>query len=68
MGDEAELIETERLSAPSVSKKLTLSPAQTAEVIVTFTRGLAVMERVHRDPKRLNEGAAALIKALIVPQ
>jgi TetR/AcrR family transcriptional regulator, transcriptional repressor for nem operon len=56
------------LSASSTNKKLTLSPAQAADVIVTFTRGLAVMERVHRDPKRLNESAAALIKALIVSQ
>jgi TetR/AcrR family transcriptional repressor of nem operon len=56
------------LSASPTNKKLTLSPAQAADVIVTFTRGLAVMERVHRDPKRLNESAAALIKALIVSQ
>jgi TetR/AcrR family transcriptional regulator, transcriptional repressor for nem operon len=54
------------LSTSQANKKLTLSPAQTAELVVTFTRGLAVMERVHRDPKRLNESAAALIKALIV--
>jgi TetR/AcrR family transcriptional regulator, transcriptional repressor for nem operon len=56
------------LSTPSANTKLTLPPAQAAEVIVTFTRGLAVMERVHRDPKRLNENAAALVKALIGPQ
>jgi TetR/AcrR family transcriptional repressor of nem operon len=54
------------LSASPTNKSLTLSPAQAAEVVVTFTRGLAVMERVHRDPKRLNENAAALIKVLIV--
>jgi TetR/AcrR family transcriptional regulator, transcriptional repressor for nem operon len=56
------------LSTPSAKGKLTLPPAQAAEVIVTFTRGLAVMERVHRDPKRLNENAAALVKALIASQ
>jgi TetR/AcrR family transcriptional regulator, transcriptional repressor for nem operon len=56
------------LSASPTNKKLTLSPAQTADVIVTFTRGIAVMERVHRDPKRLHESAAALTKALIAPQ
>jgi AcrR family transcriptional regulator len=54
------------LSTPSANEKLTLPPAQAAEVIVTFTRGLAVMERVHRNPKRLNENAAALVKALVV--
>jgi AcrR family transcriptional regulator len=54
------------LSTPSANEKLTLPPAQAAEVIVTFTRGLAVMERVHRDPKRLNGNAAALVKVLVV--
>jgi TetR/AcrR family transcriptional regulator, transcriptional repressor for nem operon len=54
------------LSTPSAKEKLTLPPAQVAEVIVTFTRGLAVMERVYRDPTRLNENAAALVKALVV--
>jgi hypothetical protein len=32
--------------------------------VVTFTRGLAVMERVHRDPARLKHSAAALVEAL----
>jgi hypothetical protein len=54
------------LSASPMNKQLVLSSAQTADVIVTFTRGLAVMERVHRNPKRLNKTAAALIKALVV--
>lgn len=54
------------LSTGSAGQKLTLPPSQAAEVIVTFTRGLAVMERVHRDPKRLSDTAAALIKALVV--
>jgi TetR/AcrR family transcriptional regulator, transcriptional repressor for nem operon len=67
LSDLDDIVQT-ALSTPSMNKKLTLSPAQAAEVIVTFTRGLAVMERVYRDPKRLNETAAALIKALIIPQ
>jgi TetR/AcrR family transcriptional repressor of nem operon len=54
------------LTSGSAGRKLTLSPSQTAEVIVTFTRGLAVMERVHRDPERLSDNAAALVKALVV--
>jgi TetR/AcrR family transcriptional repressor of nem operon len=67
LSDLEEIVRT-ALSTPPMKKKLTLSPAQAAEVIVTFTRGLAVMERVYRDPKRLNESAAALIKALVVSQ
>jgi TetR/AcrR family transcriptional repressor of nem operon len=66
LSDLEEIVRT-ALSASPTNKTLTLSPAQAADVIITFTRGLAVMERVHRDPKRLNESAAALIKALIVP-
>jgi len=53
------------LSTSAASRNLTLSPTQTAAVIVTFTRGLAVLERVHQDPKRLHHNAAALIKVLI---
>jgi TetR/AcrR family transcriptional regulator, transcriptional repressor for nem operon len=66
LSDLEEIVRTALLASPT-NNKLTLSPAHAADVIITFTRGLAVMERVHRDPKRLNESAAALIKALIVP-
>jgi TetR/AcrR family transcriptional regulator, transcriptional repressor for nem operon len=63
----ADLEETIRtsLTASSASRTLTLSPNQAAALIVTFTRGLAVMERVHQDPKRLHDNAASLIKVLI---
>jgi AcrR family transcriptional regulator len=53
---------------PKWAKRLTLEPSETAQVIVTFTRGLAVMERVYRDPKRLKKSAAALVRALVVPK
>src|SRR4051794_39829470 len=46
------------LSSAQARRKMVLLPAQAAQVIVTFTRGLAVMERVHQDPRRLNESAA----------
>lgn len=53
------------LSTESKNQRLTLPPSQAAELIVTFTRGLAVMERVHRDPKRLSESAASLVKIMV---
>jgi AcrR family transcriptional regulator len=43
---------------------LSLAPNAAAEVVVTFTRGLAVMERVHGDRKRLKHVATQLVSAL----
>jgi hypothetical protein len=36
-----------------------------ARVVVTFTRGLAVMERAGYDRKQLNEAAATFVDALV---
>ncbi len=55
------------LDRPDFRDRLALDPAATADVVVTFTRGLAVMERVHGDPGRLRETARALVKALVHP-
>lgn len=55
------------LSRPGVPAQLTLAPAQAAMVVVTFTRGLAVMERVHGDRSILTRAADGLIRALVVP-
>lgn len=48
------------------AKQLVLSPEETARLVVTFTRGLAVMERVHHDPVRLRRTAQALVRTLAV--
>lgn len=53
------------LSQPNVHPQLTLEPADAAAVVVTFTRGLAVMERVHGDQAALLRAADALIRALV---
>ena len=55
------------LDRPDFRARLALDPAATADVVVTFTRGLAVMERVHGDPARLTETARAIVKALVHP-
>ncbi len=52
------------LSAPHMAG-LALPPAAAAQLLVTFTRGLAVMERVHHDPERLKETAASLVRVLV---
>ena len=36
-----------------------------ARVVVTFTRGLAVMERAGYSPRQLNDAAATLVGALL---
>ena len=62
--DELEEAVREALSGKAARKRLVLEPAEAARVIVIFTRGLAVRERVHGSPKRLRASAAALVRAL----
>lgn len=45
--------------------QLNLTPEATAQLVVTFTRGLAVMERVHGDRRRLQRNADALVETLV---
>jgi TetR/AcrR family transcriptional regulator, transcriptional repressor for nem operon len=54
------------LERPAVRRQLALESADAAAVVVTFTRGLAVMERVHGDRKSLLRAAGALTRALVV--
>ena len=55
------------LSRPAARKALAVTPDEAAHVVVTFTRGLAVMERVYGDRKRLSVTAAALVETLMRP-
>jgi len=45
--------------------ELALPPREAALLIVTFTRGLAVMERVYQDRPRLEETAFAFVETLL---
>jgi AcrR family transcriptional regulator len=54
------------LKRPGISQQLALKPVEAARVVVIFTRGLAVMERVYGDRKVLLRGADALTRALVV--
>lgn len=57
LSDLTEMIER---ALETVQDQLTLTPAQAARLIVTYSRGLAIMERVHGDHKVLIKEAATL--------
>lgn len=63
----AQLLE-ERLSAPDALARLTLSPKEAARLVVTFTRGNVVMERIYHAPEELQATADALLKVLFSPE
>ncbi|NGZ88621.1 TetR/AcrR family transcriptional regulator [Duganella sp. SAP-35] len=60
----AEVLE-QRLSAPDALARLKLPPKDAARLIVTFTRGNVVMERIYHAPAELQATADALIKVLL---
>ncbi|WP_029058424.1 TetR/AcrR family transcriptional regulator [Stappia stellulata] len=53
------------LRQPFLADRLVLPPRETARFLVTFTRGLAVMERVHQDDTQLREISSSLIRVLV---
>lgn len=57
---------TDALSRDAIRAGLLLQPQEAAQVVVTFTRGLAVMERVYHDPVCLRRTAASLVRMLTV--
>jgi AcrR family transcriptional regulator len=63
----AEVLE-ERLSAPDALARLTLSPKAAARLVVTFTRGNVVMERIYHAPEELKATADDLVKVLFSPK
>jgi AcrR family transcriptional regulator len=54
----------ERLSAPDAAARLPLSPHDAAGLLVTFTRGNVVMERIYHSPQQLQATADSLIQLL----
>jgi AcrR family transcriptional regulator len=53
------------LSAPAARQKLSCDPNVAADLAVTFTRGLAVMERAYRDPRRLEKISRQFVRILL---
>jgi TetR/AcrR family transcriptional repressor of nem operon len=67
MLDRLEAIVLDALSKPKADKQLAIPARHAAKLIVTMTRGIAVMERVYADPRSLKQTAASLIDA-VAPQ
>jgi hypothetical protein len=61
---ELEAVVLDALTTKEARARLAVSPQQAASIIVTMTRGIAVMERAYEDPKRLRQTALALVDAL----
>ncbi|MGZ5876571.1 MAG: TetR/AcrR family transcriptional regulator [Bradyrhizobium sp.] len=53
------------LSTPAARHKLSCDPAIAADLAVTFTRGLAVMERAFRNPRHLEKMAQQFVRILL---
>lgn len=64
--DDLKDIAGKAFSKPHIAKDMALPPEDAAEVFVTFTRGLAVMERVYREEPRLYQTADAMIRTLLI--
>lgn len=58
----------QRLAQPDAVEALALPADQAIELILTFTRGLVVIERVYQDTERLRESAELLISVILKPQ
>ena len=57
----------ERLSAPDAVARLKLPPKEAARLLVTFTRGNVVMERIYHGPEELRATAESMIRLLLAP-
>jgi TetR/AcrR family transcriptional repressor of nem operon len=53
------------LSTPAARRKLSCDPDMAAELVVTFSRGLAVMQRVYRNPLRLEKMSRQFVRSLL---
>ena len=53
------------LSRPAARRKLSCDPEIAADLAVTFTRGLAVMERAYRNPRHLEKMSEQFVRILL---
>ena len=55
----------EALSTPAARRRLSCDPETAADLVVTFTRGLAVMERAFRNPRHLEKMSEQFVSVLL---
>jgi len=65
--DDIESALYDRLTRPDAKDQLRMDPRQAAQLFVTMTRGLVVIERVYQDENRLRTMADLLIEQLLLP-
>ena len=53
------------LSTPAARRRLSCEPDVAADLAVTFTRGLAVMERAYRNPQHLKKMSKQFVRVLL---
>ena len=53
------------LSTPAARPQLSCDPGVAADLVVTFTRGLAVMERAFHDPRHLEKMSRQFVRVLV---
>jgi AcrR family transcriptional regulator len=58
----------ERLTRADAADQLTLPAAQATDLILTFMRGLVVIERIYQDTPRLRATAEALLSVVLRPR
>ncbi|MGF6760282.1 TetR/AcrR family transcriptional repressor of nem operon [Paraburkholderia sp. GAS33] len=63
--DDLEAVVTKALSSKAMRTQISTSPAEAAQVMVAFTRGLAVIERVYRERDRLHALADSFVPLLL---
>lgn len=62
---ELKAVMSERLSEGKLANSLKIPSDDAAEVILTFVRGIAVMERLHKDPQKLMTICDAFVCSLV---
>ncbi|MEB0043544.1 MULTISPECIES: TetR/AcrR family transcriptional regulator [unclassified Pseudomonas] len=63
--NEMEGLLTARFEAEEARSKLAIAPVDAARVIVTFTRGIVVLERIYQDVERLRKNADLIVQLLL---
>ncbi|OZI65754.1 TetR/AcrR family transcriptional regulator [Bordetella genomosp. 1] len=66
--DEQEQMFRDRIAAADPAELGHVPPAQAAQVLITFMRGLVVIERIYQDTDRLRESVQSLLDALLAPR